>query len=160
MRIPVFEEIVIRNAQYDHLYKTLLQSNVGIVPSYINTHLVKREEINSLIPNIVKILTELNIYPYFPYPLYVVSSSLADAKVIPVVRSIKDLPNHFFARVKRLKGREVKLLNKDRMLSSKISNVPLFVKHFQLKSLLNTQNDLYDKCKEIDFYQKIIQQLE
>jgi hypothetical protein len=150
IKIPVFEEIVINDFTEDKLRDTIAQSRIGKVPCYINLISLNKAEIEAFIITLELILLEYNIHPRFPYPLYIISPAPLKS-ICPWVRSLKDLPDHYFKRVKRASNKELQLLNKLSLKVDKIKNLELYKIINELKSSAASQKELFLKTKELYF---------
>jgi hypothetical protein len=153
MKIPIFEEILLSDMTVDKLKMVVLDSRIGKVPCYINlsnlTNL-KKEERESLVLNLEQIILENNLHPLFPYPLYIVSD-LPIRSIIPSVKAVKELPEHYFKKVKRPNNKELQLLNKLSLKVDKIKNLELYKIINEFKGSTTSQRQLYNETKELYF---------
>ncbi len=150
MKIPIFEEIPIKEMDDDNLRLLISESRIGMVPTYLNLNNLKKEERDLLILKIEQIILEFNIHPLFPYPIYIISSSPVET-IFPWVKNVKDLPGHFFKKIKRPNNKELQLLNRLYLKVSKIKNQELYKKISTYRETSVSQKILYAETKELHF---------
>ena len=154
MKIPIFEEIRLSDTKVDQLRLLVSESRIGAVPSYLNISNLKKEERDTLIINLEQVILEQGIHPTFPYPLYLVSTNPVKS-ILPTVRSVKELPEHFFKKVKRPNNKELQLLNKLSLKVNKIKNLELYKIIASFKSSSTSQKELYNETKELYFLETL-----
>lgn len=154
MKIPVFEEIILTEVNYDQLKFALENSRIGTVPCYVNLLSFKKSDLNALIPILEKIFDELRLHARFPYPTYLISDIPLET-VFPVVTTSKELPEHFFKKIKRPSNKELQLLNKLGLKVDKLNNLDRkkILEHLQKSSV--PQRQLYEYTKELYFLETI-----
>ena len=150
IKIPVFEEIVLKDFNEESLRNLIGESRVGKVPCYISLIGHSKAELEGFIINLELILLEFNIHPQFPYPLYIVSQ-VPLKSICPWVRTLKDLPDHYFKRVKRPNNKELQILNKLSLKVDKVKNLELYKIMNELNSSALSQKELFLKTKELYF---------
>jgi hypothetical protein len=158
MKIPVFEEIILSSCSEEYLLHLFSDSRVGKVPSYINLFQLKNTDLNDLVLCLEKIFIELKINAKFPYPTYLIYNKNVSA-MFPIVPSTKDLPDHFFKKVKRPNNKELQLLNKLSIKVDKLNNLnqDKIISSFFDSSL--AQKELFMTTKELYFLEIINHQL-
>jgi len=150
MKIPIFEELFFENYESDYIREKLDDSRIGKVPTYINlTTLTKDEQINT-VSKLKTLFLELNLSSRFPYPCYLILENNQD-QYFPTVSSVKELPDHFFKKVKRPNNKELQLLNKLSLKVEKIRNLDMNRIMEDLIHTSNSQRKLYDNTKELYF---------
>jgi len=154
MKIPIFEEILLSDLTVEKLKIIISDSRIGKVPCYINLTELKKEEAEALVLNLEQITLEHNLHPLFPYPLYIVSP-VALKTIFPTVRTVKDLPEHYFKKVKRPSNKELQLLNKLSLKVDKIKNLELYKIMGDFKTTSQSQRTLYNASKELYFYETL-----
>jgi hypothetical protein len=154
MKIPIFEEIRIEEMTAEKLRIMVSDSRIGKVPCYINLGHLKKEETEALVLNLENIVLENNLHPLFPYPLYIVSN-FALKCLFPTVRTVKDLPEHYFKKIKRPNNKELQLLNKLSLKVDKIKNLELYKIINEFKSSSTGQRKLYNATKELHFLENL-----
>jgi len=159
MRIPIFEEIVIKKFDLISLTKYLSQKKISNGPQYINLSHISTALVTEAIDNIATALEKLSINPEFPYPIYVVTDAINSHPKLQVAHSVEELPAHFIRKVKRLKNKELAILNKAMLLSEKLSNQDISLRRKELADSYGPQKELYNNCREINFYQFILNKL-
>lgn len=150
MKIPIFEELFFENFELDYLKEKLLDSRIGKVPTYINLTTLPKEDQNDTVIIIKELFLELNLNPRFPYPCYLILDKNIDL-YFPTVATVKELPDHFFKKVKRPNNKELQLLNKLSLKVEKIRNLDM---NRIMEDLITTnisQKKLYDNTKELYF---------
>lgn len=154
MKIPIFEEILLSEMTAEKLRIIVSDSRIGKVPCYLNLTSLKKDEIENLIVNLEQIILEHNLHPLFPYPLYIVTP-FAVRSIFPTVRSVKELPEHYFKKIKRPNNKELQLLNKLSLKVDKIKNLELYqiINEFKRSSI--SQRKLYNETKELYFLETL-----
>lgn len=154
-KIPIYNEIIIDGLNTEQLRQRLASLQIGSLPYYIVIHEQDQQVVIKRINSILSIVEELGLSVYFPYPLYIITTKLDQHPNIQISPSVEELPRYFFKKIRRLKPKEISILNKNKVLSSKISNENILKKHRELKSMLKKNRELSNISREIDFYQKI-----
>lgn len=150
MKIPIFEEILIEDKDPQVLYEKIKESKVGKVPIFINLNDLKKDEKLDLIANLKNIFLELNLNPRFPYPFYLLTDKVSD-DYFPQAQTIKELPDHFFKKVKRPNNKELQLLNKLGLKVEKIRNLDSNKIMEGIQDAAYPQKKLYQNTKELYF---------
>lgn len=154
MKIPIFEEILLSEMTAEKLRIIVSDSRIGKVPCYLNLTALKKEEIESLIINLEQIILEHSLHPLFPYPLYIVTPYAMNT-LFPTVRSVKDLPEHYFKKIKRPNNKELQLLNKLSLKVDKIKNLEIYKIIGDFKRTTEAQRNLYNETKELYFLETL-----
>lgn len=154
MKIPIFEEILLNEMTAEKLRIMVSDSRIGKVPCYINLTNLKKDEAENLILNLEQITLEHNLHPLFPYPLYIVSPYPLKS-IFPSARTVKDLPEHYFKKVKRPNNKELQLLNKLSLKVDKIKNLELYKIINAFKESTESQRRLYNETKELYFLEML-----
>ena len=154
MKIPIFEEILLKGFSINDLKSVVEDSRIGKVPCYVNFSNYNAEDLETAIINLEQVILEFSIHPRFPYPFYVITS-ITVRTILPSVRSVKDLPEHYFKKVKRPNNKELQLLNKLSLKVDKIKNLELYKIAQELKDSGASQRKLYAETKELHFLETI-----
>jgi hypothetical protein len=158
MKIPIFEEILLKGSNPDELRDVVSDSRIGKVPCFINLSNFKGEELEKLIVNLEQSILEHSLHPRFPYSLYILTPKTFKS-LFPVVRNVKELPEHYFKKVKRPNNKELQLLNKLSLKVDKIKNLDLYKIIGELKDSAPAQRKLYNETKELYFLEMLNQKL-
>ncbi len=159
MKIPIFEEFIIEDFNPVELRDIIIDSRVGKVPMYLNLANKSIHDIESIVLTLKEIFLEQNIHPYFPYPFYLITSEQTPPFFLKV-DTVKDLPEHFFKKVKRPSNKELQLLNKIELKVEKLCNLNIFEKLEQITHVKNTQKKLYLETKELFFLELVLHNLQ
>ncbi len=154
MKIPIFEEILLNEMEANKLRILVADSRIGKVPCYINLTGLSKPKIDQLILDLEHIILEYNLHPLFPYPLYLVTT-IPTKSVFPTVRTVKDLPEHYFKKVKRPNNKELQLLNKLSLKVDKIKNLELYKILNEFRETKDSQRMLYAETKELYFLETL-----
>lgn len=154
MKIPIFEEILLSEMTAEKLRIIVSDSRIGKVPCYLNLSSLKKDEVEGLIINLEQIILDYNLHPLFPYPLYIVSPFFVKT-IFPLVRAVKDLPEHYFKKVKRPNNKELQLLNKLSLKVDKIKNLELYKIINDFRRTSYPQRTLYNETKELYFLEML-----
>ena len=154
MKIPIFEEILLKGTTLSDLYTVVEDSRIGKVPCYLNLSTFNKEELATLVINLEQIILEAGLHPRYPYPFFLVTEKSVRS-LLPSVKSVKDLPEHYFKKIKRPNNKELQLLNKLSLKVDKIKNLQLYKITQSLKDTAETQKKLYIETKELHFLELI-----
>ena len=154
MKIPIFEEILLKGFSINDLKAVVEDSRIGKVPCYVNLSNYNSDDLEVAIMNLEQVILENSLHPRFPYPFYLITSKTINT-VFPSVRSVKELPEHYFKKVKRPNNKELQLLNKLSLKVDKIKNLELYKITQELKDSSNSQKKLYQETKELHFLETI-----
>lgn len=154
MKIPIFEEVLLKGTSTNELRLVVEDSRIGKVPCYINLSNFTTEALETLIINLEQVILEAAMHPRFPYPLYLVTEKSVRS-LFPTVKSVKELPEHYFKKVKRPNNKELQLLNKLSLKVDKIKNLQLYKITQDLKDTADTQKKLYAETKELHFLEQL-----
>ena len=155
MRIPIYEELVLDNFSPDYLKEKLKLSRIGALPMYTSLHSVAESERAHVVSLIEIALKELNKSPLFPYPYYIVSETPISGSLMSIFSSVDDLPTHYFKKSKRLKNKELMLLNKVAVLNETVLNMNLYENQKVIQDSSLDQKNLYIQTKELNFYEQV-----
>lgn len=158
-RIPTYSELKFESLQVFELTEKLKEEGVGEVPLYIDLSALGPEQTQEALKNLAQSLILLNLHPYFPYPLYVITNKVGHHDVLPIIPSVSDLPEHFNNKIKRLKQKEQLLLNKVKLKSNRLANVALYDKIAEIKKQFKSQKRILRACQENEFYEYIREKL-
>ena len=154
MKIPIFEEILLKGASLENLRAVVVDSRIGKVPCYINLSNYSAIDLEDAVINLEQVILESNLHPRFPYPLYIITTRTVRS-LFPIVRTVKDLPEHYFKKIKRPSNKELQLLNKLSLKVDKIKNLELYKIVHDLKDSADTQKKLYVETKELYFLEHL-----
>lgn len=156
MKVPTIQEVILEPGDGLKVIENKLRENsIGKIPLYIDSNNFKEDEFYKLLLDLPLALNNLDVDPRFPYPLYLVTNYIRDHQLLPVVKSVSNLPKHFFLKTKKIQNKESHLLKKVEILQTRISNISIDEKYLQLSSSFKKQKMLYTLCKEADFLQGI-----
>lgn len=154
MKIPIFEEILLKGSTLQDLKAVVDDSRIGKVPCYINLTNYAAADLENAIMNLEQVILEAAMHPRFPYPLYIITTKTVRT-LFPTVRSVKDLPEHYFKKVKRPNNKELQLLNKLSLKVDKIKNLQLYKIIQELRDSSDAQRRLYSETKELHFLETL-----
>ena len=154
MKIPIFEEILLKGSRLNDIQSIVDDSRIGKVPCYVNLSNYTLEDLQTTVMNLEQVILDSALHPRFPYPLYIIANKTIKT-LFPTVRSVKELPEHYFKKVKRPNNKELQLLNKLSLKVDKIKNLQLYKMTEELKSSADTQKRLYNETKELHFLEQL-----
>lgn len=160
MKIPIFEEIIIKDISIKAIVYLFSQKKMGKQPMYISLHSVAPNQHQLAIDNIGEALVELRIHPHFPFVIYVISKVDVWHETIQIAKTLDELPSHFLKRAKRLKNKEINLLNKLTLIGEMVGNQDIYERFIDLKSTFSYHRQLYNLCKEDQFYSDVLKQID
>lgn len=150
MKIPIFEELLLKGSSLQDIQLVVDDSRIGKVPCYINLTHYAPNDLEAAVMNLEQVILEAALHPRFPYPLYIITTKPVRT-LFPTVRSVKELPEHYFKKVKRPNNKELQLLNKLSLKVDKIKNLQLYKIIQDLRDSSDTQRRLYSETKELHF---------
>ncbi len=154
MKIPIFEEILLKSSSLEDIHEMVDDSRIGKVPCYINLSAYSSDDLEDVVMNLEQVILENALHPRFPYPLYIITARSVKS-LFPSVRSVKELPEHYFKKVKRPNNKELQLLNKLSLKVDKIKNLELYKISQDLKDTADSQKKLYVETKELYFLETL-----
>lgn len=154
MKIPIFEEVLLKGSSLKDILNIVEDSRIGKVPCYINLTNYSAEDLNTTLLNLEQVILDTALHPRFPYPLYIITTKTLNT-LFPTVRNVKQLPEHYFKKIKRPNNKELQLLNKLMLKVDKIKNLQLYKITEQLKHSADSQKKLYSETKELYFLEKL-----
>lgn len=159
MKIPTFQEISLNNYTVNELVESLKLQEAGLFPTYIVLNTSSMDTTKEALDNLAQAFAQLNINPKFPYPFYAVTDKVSFHKSIPICSSVKDLPAHFNRSAKRLKGRELAMLNRANLLKDKVVNIPFYERITNMNKSMKGQKELYRMTKKLEFFEELLKNL-
>ncbi len=127
MKLPLFDELKIKNFEVESLCDRFKRSKVGESPYFIEIdHADDSAEI--IISNIEKALRTIGVHPSIPYPTVVITkANLNYGGGVQVFKNSEHITKYFNSlKSRRLKGKEIGLLNKVDALVQKIINLDTY----------------------------------
>lgn len=159
MRIPKWEKVDFEvNTQAD-AQKLISTLKIGELPLLLVIKEEDPKKVNLIIDWIHEILAHAKIDSNFPYPTYILSPYADPHLELNVIRSPYELPDHFWVKVKRLKGKEESLLKKTMVLAQKLKSHELLEKSDYVKHRFVMNRVLRDLTRETYYYETLLQQL-
>lgn len=155
MKIPVYEEIVLQGHGKEYYKDFIPLSRIGRVPCFVNALKLSRIELITFLDDLEEALLENKLNPLFPYPLYVITEELNGYNSIPLLKTVKELPDHFFKKVKRPNNKEMQLLNKLYLRVEKVGNLEMEKLMDNLKNISLEQKELYNATRELYFLEQL-----
>ena len=159
MKLPTFKELKLTNYNVSELVESLKLQEAGLYPTYLVLNTNSEEETREVLDNLAGAFAQLNINPKFPYPFYAITDKVAYHKSVPICSKISKLPSHFAKDSKRIKGRELAMLNRTNLLKDKVVNLPFYERLTKLKKGLSGQRELYEKTKQLHYYETLLENL-
>lgn len=142
MDLPVFEELKIKNFDVDQLLPYFEQQKVGRRPCFIKMPKDDPEKLRGHLINILLVLKKMKVDPRFPYPLYLISEVRLNSKIIPQIRSEREIPGFFFCKNQKITSRESSLINKISIIRERMRN-------FNYEGLMEDMNEYSNHHKKV-----------
>ncbi|MBL6991049.1 MAG: hypothetical protein ISR65_14785 [Bacteriovoracaceae bacterium] len=156
MKVPIFEEVLLEKNDFISIMEVLMETDIGHAPVYIDLDNYDESEYDELLTNLLLALRSMQINPFFPYPVYIVTNKLPQHNSLPIIDSYDNFPLHFITKRKRLNNREVALLKKISILVEKTKNLAIKEKMASIQRPLSLQRNFLQTCKEVSFYTKVL----
>lgn len=154
MKIPIFEEIQLIDLNTEKMRIIVSDSKIGKVPCYINLSNLDKTTLKKTVSELEEMMNEYNLSYDFPYPLYIISPFQPRTN-LPWSQSVRDLPEHYFKKVKRPNNKEINLINKLSIKIEKIKNLNIFKSLEEFKKTSKLQRKLYNETLELHFLEKV-----
>ncbi len=155
MKIPIYEEIILQGNGKEYLSDFIPLSRIGRVPSFINAVKLNRHELFTFLNDLEETLRNNKLSPIFPYPLYVITEEASHYNTIPLLKSVKELPEHFYKKIKRPNNKEIQLLNRLYLRVEKVSNLEMNQLLENLKNVAEKQKKLFVLTRELYFLEQL-----
>lgn len=155
MRIPIYEELILDDYSVEYLKEMIKSSKIGSLPMYTSLHNIPDTERAHAVSNIEVALKELEKSAFFPYPYYLISDYYLKSTSLGIFSSVEELPSHYFKKSKRLKNKELMLLNKVGVICEKVNNMQIYKGQKIIKDSSLGQRALYKQTKELNFYEEV-----
>ncbi|MCP4912006.1 MAG: hypothetical protein GY909_02715 [Oligoflexia bacterium] len=159
MRLPVFQSIDCTEYSKPSLHEAFLKSGLGSFPLYIYLDLKDKEKVLEALETILDLINEMKVNIKFPYPFYVVTPVVDTYEGLMVINNTSQLPKHFVKRIKRLKNREMALLNKSKLILDRLNNHNLEEDIEKIKARSYQNKELYNLTKEYSFYNSVLEKM-
>ena len=157
IKLPFYDEIRIDKKDVESWKRTIENLKFGTIPVYFFLNDLEEEVQNKFISLFFDIVNENNFNLYFPYPIYIVSSTSKrfGSKEI-IFKSKKDLPAFFKKDLQKLKARELDSLKRILLNAERVSNIDEFKKINFIKENAKKQKVLFNLTNEFNFFQNIL----
>lgn len=153
MKLPLYDELKIKNFNVENLTERFKKARVCESPYYIHIDHIEMDA-KEVIKNIEEALKIIGLYPGIPYPLAIITKKAIDYHGKLELFSSKENVTNYFSNLKpkRLKGKEIGLLNKVDALAQKINNLDIYPILESFKEKIRDQRIL---SKNIAFLSKL-----
>ncbi|OFZ38132.1 MAG: hypothetical protein A2504_14005 [Bdellovibrionales bacterium RIFOXYD12_FULL_39_22] len=131
---------------------------LGEIPHYLDTTDLIPENFEMFFQQLLDAINELKIDTRLSYPTYLIRKDFK-SDAIPVLNSVDGLPSFFMKRARTLKGAELSLLGKIKILFLKANDRDLKEKVKAIGNIKSHHKNLYSVCKKTLFYDKLYQNL-
>jgi len=158
MKIPIFEELILKDLSLDCFVEVTIQKNIGKVPYYINLKQHKPEDYAQLLSDLENYFILSNLSPRFPYPVYLLLNEKIN-HFFPNETDVKNLPQHYFRKVRRPNIKEIHLLQKLFVKIERVHNLNLNQIKDEIDQQRNNHKKLYTQAKKISILESIINAL-
>ena len=155
MKVPGLLQLELDRHDPVDMEEKIQAADVGMRPVYIQAEELSESELERFLTVLLKILQTCNIDPHFPYPCYIVSDKIHRHTHFPILKSTPLLPGHFKVRAKKVNHQEQVLQHKAKILAEKIHHRPLLEHRQDVKKEFASRRELYQLCRETQFYQEI-----
>jgi hypothetical protein len=159
MRVPIYEEITLNQYDVMSCVDTLRKSKVGKGPTYVDLSRLDEKDAYIVFETIAEALKILRLSPLFPYPLYIITPHYFPELGLATLKSVQDLPKHFFNRVKRMNSKELDLVNKINTTAERVSNHPLEGRKKELRQAMKLQKTLYQTTRLQASFESMLEKL-
>ena len=159
MKVPVFEEIEIKSRDEKSLKLKMKKVKAGTVPLYIDCMEMAEFELEEFAEKLNNVLSEMNIHPLFPYPIYLINDKVLNNSHFLILPTEEELPLFYRKKTARLKNKEQSLLNKVDLNSERIRNKNIEADLKFIKDRSHLQKELFNLNKKETFLLKVQEQL-
>jgi len=159
MELPIYQNIHIDSSDYKTLKKTLKDKKLGKIPTIINIDPEIKTSVKELTLILEKILKELKINPFFPYPIYLITEEDASGSPIPVLKNKTYLPSLFKCKKNKISNKETSVYKKMVVSRDKILKINIFDCLLAIANVKKFNRELFSLTKEGIFYENIMSNL-
>lgn len=136
-----------------------MDNQIATNPAYMIVDDLGGKELLDMLDLLSEVLAEIKAHPKLPYPFFIISRANVKHKDFHIVSSKETITNYYRLKIKKLKKRELNLLNKVNMIVERIHNYPLNEYLEQMKSDSYYHKVLRDLCVEKAFYKEQLQKM-
>lgn len=159
MRLPKWEKVDFSLTDADSIHQFLKTLRIGEIPILLVLKMNDEIEVENALNHIQDYFNQSHIDPNIPYPFYIISPLARPHPTLNIIRTPQELPEHFWVKVKRLKGKEEALLKKTSVIAQKLRSHDLIKKREYVQNQFSLNKILRDLTREAYFYEAILQEL-
>lgn len=160
MKVPVIQNIEVSSLNEEILLKSLLDAHVGENPISIQISPgLSNHKAEEILKALNEILNKIQISPKLPYPVFILYPHNIISKQFVIFKTDKELSNYYRLKLKKLKKREMSLLSKVKILTTRINNYKLDEHLAIIKSQSVKHKKLKVTCIEKSFYTSILEDI-
>ena len=157
IKLPFYDEIRIDKKDPESWKATIENLKFGTIPVYFFLNELEEEMQEQFISLFFNVVNEKKFNLFFPYPIYIVSSTIKRyGKKNIIFKSKKDLPVFFKKDLQKLKARELDALKKILFNAERVGNIDEFKKLKFIKENALKQKKLFNLTNEFNFFQNIL----
>ncbi len=151
------QQLNIDDYQVRNLKKIFNSSEAGKKPLYIELKCKNTIDATDTLDNIAESLKELNINPFFPYPIYIITHLVNYYSRLPILNNKLELPKHFFIKDNITSSKQESILNKLEVPLKRIKNTDIEEVKKRFKEYSLRHKKLYHLTKEAYFYEELME---
>ena len=157
IKLPFYEEIRIDKKDIES-WKVIIENlKFGTSPIYFFLNDLEEQLQEKFISLFFDIIKDRKFNLFFPYPVYIISSTEKSFGTKNIIfKSKKELPVFFKKDLQKLKARELDSLKKILLNAERISNIDEFKKLNFIKENAKKQRVLFNLTSEFNFFQNIL----
>ena len=157
IKLPFYEEIRIDKKDIES-WKVIIENlKFGTIPIYFFLNELEEPLQEKFISLFFDIINDRKFNLFFPYPIYIISSTEKSFGTKNIIfKSKKELPVFFKKDLQKLKARELDSLKKILLNAERISNIDEFKKLNFIKENAKKQRVLFNLTSEFNFFQNIL----
>lgn len=158
MKFPVIEEIILRSDSEQQFKQLVI--NVDNIFSPLIFNLLSLENAQARGVNLIEeFINEKNLSPYFPYPIYLLTSLKNYKGNLQILKSKNEIPKFFKIRSLKPNAKEESLITKGNMLCEKFSNFSHQESTYKIFKFNEQHKKMYLQSLEGDYLEKLIKKL-
>jgi hypothetical protein len=158
MKLPIYKEIPLP-ANFHELGSTVTPLLYLNCPKYIDLLDYEEDQVDTILMRLTEILRENRVSQIFPYPIYILAHSFSQDYGFVIYSKKRDLPQFFAKKSCRITVKERKLLMRNKILVTKISNSDIENFGERVQRVTLGQRQLLKLNAEHEFYRHVLDNL-
>lgn len=160
--VPILKEIKLNYTDENSIQKSFLSQFEVESPLYIDLSMQEKSKNSIHSSKVIQLIEDVifDVEWYFYYPIYIISDQLENHRLFTIVRGISEIPEHFQKSIKNVKGRELLLLKKLKIIQGRLRTTQLNSRMELTKYQSDNLRTLKELNSELSFYDHIRKEIQ